>query len=255
MPPRLHVVVGHGRARCRDQEATSNLRPPAVVTLSIVLGPVELVDQIDSTNAELLRRAATGAAAGAVLVADHQTAGRGRLDRSWDDEPGDALLVSVLLRPDLPPDRWFLLTFAGGLAAAEICGAELKWPNDVMVGSRKLAGLLAEASGDAVVVGMGLNLRPSAVEGAVSLKELDHAYGRDHELEHWLAAFDRRLGALDGVLGDYRAACSTIGAPVRVTLASEAFEGLAEAVTDEGHLVVDGREVTAGDVVHLRPVP
>jgi BirA family biotin operon repressor/biotin-[acetyl-CoA-carboxylase] ligase len=227
-----------------------NMRP---VSFQIVLGPVELVPEIDSTNAELLRRAAGGAAHGSVLVADHQTAGRGRLDRRWEAAPGDALLVSVLLRPVLERPRWFLLTFAAGLAAVDVAGGALKWPNDVVVGARKLAGVLAESSGDAVVVGMGLNLRPSAVEGAVSLEELDRALDRDTVLERWLTAFSGRLDRLDDVLTDYRAYCATLGQEVRVELPGETFTGRAEAVTDDGHLVVAGREVIAGDVVHLRP--
>ena len=217
-----------------------------------MLGPVELAGEVDSTNAELLRRAGAGAPHGLVVVADHQTAGRGRRDRRWEDEPGGALLVSVLLRPDVPPDQWFLLTFAAGLAAVEVVGGELKWPNDVMVGDRKLAGLLAESDGGgAVVVGMGLNLRPVAVEGSVSLAELGRAMDRDAVLARWLEVYDRRLGALDDVLDDYRRACATIGHEVRVELPHESFTGIAAGVTDEGHLVVAGREVTAGDVVHL----
>jgi BirA family biotin operon repressor/biotin-[acetyl-CoA-carboxylase] ligase len=223
------------------------------VSFQIMLGPVELVEEIDSTNAELLRRAGDGAAHGLVLVADHQTAGRGRLDRRWEAEPGAALLVSVLLRPDLAPSRWFLLTFAAGLAAVDVAGGQLKWPNDVVVGDRKLAGLLAEATNDAVVVGMGLNIRPSPVEGAVSLVELDRELDRVTLLERWLAAYERRLGRLDEVLADYRSFCATLGRHVRVELPGETFTGLAEAVTDDGHLVVSGREVIAGDVVHVDP--
>ena len=134
-----------------------------------------------------------------------------------------------------------------------MAGGELKWPNDVVVGDRKLAGLLAEAAGDAVIVGMGLNIRPSSVEGAVSLAELDRELDRVTLLERWLAAFERRLGRLDGVLADYRSFCSTLGRQVRVELPGETFTGVAEAVTDDGHLVVSGREVIAGDVVHVSP--
>src|SRR5882757_2405609 len=143
----------------------------AAVWFQIVLGPVEMVDEIDSTNAELLRRSRAGAPHGAVLVAGHQTAGRGRLDRRWEAPPGSSLLISVLLRPSLPTEELHLLTFAAGLAAVDACrevaGVELslKWPNDVILdtddGVRKVAGLLAESTvegGDvsAVVVGMGL---------------------------------------------------------------------------------------------------
>jgi BirA family biotin operon repressor/biotin-[acetyl-CoA-carboxylase] ligase len=223
------------------------------VSFQIVLGPVETTEEIDSTNAELLRRAAAGAPHGLVLVADHQTAGRGRLGRRWEAEPGAALLVSVLLRPDLPPERLHLLTMAAGIAAVHAAGGSLKWPNDVVVGARKLAGLLAEATPDAVVIGMGLNLRRSDVEGAISLEELTGETDRDAVLQRWLIAFDDRLAQLDDLVGEYRAMCSTIGQQVRVDLGHETFEGVATDVTDAGHLVVAGREVTAGDVVHLRP--
>src|SRR5262245_23342989 len=106
---------------------------------------------IDSTNRYLLDEARAGAAAGLVAVADHQTAGRGRLGRSWEAAPGSSLLVSVLLRPDLAVDRLFLLTLAAGLALADAIAAVaavsagLKWPNDLVVDDKKLAGLLAEA--------------------------------------------------------------------------------------------------------------
>jgi BirA family biotin operon repressor/biotin-[acetyl-CoA-carboxylase] ligase len=224
------------------------------VSFQIVLGPVETTAEIDSTNTEVLRRAAAGAANGLVLVADHQTAGRGRLDRRWEDEPGAALLVSVLLRPGLPPQRWFLLTFAAGLAAAEVAGGSLKWPNDVVVGSRKLAGILAESGTGAVVVGMGLNLRPTGVEGAISTQELGGETDRDTVLTRWLDAFDARLGRLDDLVAEYRIACSTLGRHVRVELGEESFDGVATDVTDDGHLVVADRVIAAGDVVHLRPI-
>src|SRR4051794_7575214 len=121
---------------------------------------------IDSTNRYLLECAADGEPEGVVAVADEQTAGRGRLDRSWIAPPGAALLVSGLLRPRLPVERLHLVTLAAALAAIDsvtvLSGAEarLKWPNDVVVDDRKLAGILAESDGaGAIVVGMGLNVR------------------------------------------------------------------------------------------------
>lgn len=235
-----------------------------------MLGPVELVAEVDSTNRVLLDRARGGEPAGTVLVADFQTAGRGRLGRSWEARPGAALLVSVLLRPDLPPASAHRCTFAAGLAAVEACGevagveAGLKWPNDVLVGDRKLAGLLAEAvlDGDrlaAVVVGMGLNLAADGVpEGGISLEEAaGRPVDRQAVLDAWLARFDARLADLDGILDDYRAASATLGRTVRVQLPGATFEGEAADVTADGHLVVatpsGERTVAAGDVVHLRP--
>lgn len=228
---------------------------------------VHWFERVDSTNRYLLQRASEGAAAGEVAVADEQTAGRGRLGRSWVAPPGSALLVSVLLRPDLAPERLHLVTLAAGLAALDaldaLDGSEavdppgplgLKWPNDVVAGDRKIAGILAEADGGgAVVVGMGCNLLPDAL--APDLREIAAAVAVDREalLLAWLRAYDARLDALDRVVADAAARSATIGRRVRVELAHDTFEGRAEALTDEGYLVVDGRAVSAGDVVHLRP--
>jgi len=221
---------------------------------------------VDSTNRYLLQRAAAGAAEGEVAVADEQTAGHGRLGRSWVAPPGSALLVSVLLRPELPPERVHLVTLAAGLAAldalhtlgapAVVAAPEpiaLKWPNDVVIGDRKLAGILAEADGGgAVVVGMGCNVRPDAL--APELREIAVAAAVDREdlLVEWLRAYDARLAGLDRVVADAAACSATLGRRVRVELARETFAGTAEALTEEGYLVVDGRTVNAGDVVHLR---
>lgn len=206
---------------------------------------------IDSTNRYLLDEARTGAPEGLVAVADHQTAGRGRLGRTWEAPPGSALLCSVLLRPDLPVERLHLAVAVVALAARDALGGRpaLKWPNDLLLEDRKLAGVLAEADLPAVVVGIGINLT-WAPPGAAHL-------GDDADREAVLSAL---LSSLAGLYGDwsvvaerYAAECSTVGRRVRVELADETFEGVASAVTPEGHLVVDGRTVTAGDVVHLRP--
>ncbi len=129
---------------------------------------VRRFDEIDSTNAYLRRVARDGAPEGVVAVADHQSAGRGRMDRRWESPPGASLLVSVLFRPDFDPSELHLCTAAVALAAAEACrrvagvGPVIKWPNDLVVGDAKLAGVLAEAeflSGScALVVGLGLNV-------------------------------------------------------------------------------------------------
>jgi BirA family transcriptional regulator, biotin operon repressor / biotin---[acetyl-CoA-carboxylase] ligase len=218
---------------------------------------VRWFESVDSTNRYLLDCAAHGAAEGVVAVADEQTAGRGRLGRSWIAPPGTALLVSVLLRPSLPVERLHLVTLAAALAATEAVpdvGARVKWPNDVVVGDRKLAGVLAEADGaGAVVVGMGLNLRDDWFPP--DLRDIAIGCGTDRAeaLVAWLRAYDARLAALDTVLADAAARSATLGRRVRVELAQETFEGTARALTDEGYLVVDERVVSAGDVIHLRP--
>jgi BirA family biotin operon repressor/biotin-[acetyl-CoA-carboxylase] ligase len=215
---------------------------------------------IDSTNRYLLSCAAAGEPEGVVAVADEQTAGRGRLGRSWLAPPGAALLVSVLLRPRVSVERVHLVTIAAGLAAIDAVreltriDARLKWPNDVVVDDRKLAGILAEADGaGAVVVGMGCNLHGDWFPP--ELREIATACGadRDELLVAWLRELDLRLDDLDAVIGDARKHSATIGRLVRVDLARETFEGVARDITPEGFLVVDDRVVTVGDVVHLRP--
>src|SRR5262249_50866849 len=130
-----------------------------------------------------------------------------------------------------------------------------KWPNDVVIDDRKLAGILAESDGrGAVVIGMGCNVRsdwfPPELAGSAIAVERD----RRDLLVAWLRAYDARLEALDGVLPAGREHSARWGRRVRVELPNETFEGIARAVTPEGFLEVDGRVVTAGDVVHLRPL-
>jgi BirA family biotin operon repressor/biotin-[acetyl-CoA-carboxylase] ligase len=195
-----------------------------------------------------------------VAVADHQTAGRGRLGRTWTAPPGANLLVSVLLRPhNLPVERRHLAVAAVAVAACDACAATarvapvIKWPNDLFLDGRKLAGVLAESDGDAVVVGLGLNVG-WAPEGAACLGS---DVSRDVVLDTLLARLGRLYPQWDEVASAYRRRCATIGATVGVELADETFTGRALDVDDHGHLLVDVgacvRTVVAGDVVHLRP--
>jgi BirA family biotin operon repressor/biotin-[acetyl-CoA-carboxylase] ligase len=246
---------------------------------------LEWVGETGSTNADLLARARSGAPTGTVLVADHQTAGRGRLGRTWQAPPRASLLVSVLLRPETPADRLHVLTMAMGVSALRACSEvagvlpALKWPNDLVVdgddGSfRKLGGMLAESlaeggSVSAVVIGLGLNvswpteLPPDLAAIATSLdRQTARRVDREDLLTALLVAFDRQLDALerpdgaDELLGEYREVCSTLGRTVRVDVGGPILEGEAVDVTPSGSLVVDvdghEREILAGDVVQLR---
>jgi BirA family biotin operon repressor/biotin-[acetyl-CoA-carboxylase] ligase len=240
---------------------------------------VHTFDEIDSTNAYLQRQARLGAPEGTVALAQHQSAGRGRLDRRWEAPPGASLLISVLFRPDFDLTELHLCTAAMALAAAEACrrvagvGPVLKWPNDVMVGEEKLAGVLAEVEFDggpggtaAVIVGLGLNVEwpgPAGV-GGTSLRELGaDPVDRPALVETLLDALAARRALLDTEAGRYevvaelRNRCATLGRRVRIELAGEAVIGVATEIDEAGHLVVrtaDGhRTVSAGDVVHLRP--
>lgn len=191
-----------------------------------------------------------------MLVSNHQTAGRGRLDRRWDAPPGANLLASLLFHqvPDEPSNLTRRVGLAAVAAAASVAGvpARLKWPNDVVVGGAKLAGILAQRSAaGSVVVGIGLNVR-WAPEGAARL-------GTDADPLDVLAAL---LHAYDGLPVDigpaYRAALVTLGQRVRIERPADVLEGTAVDVDPDGRLVVlDDRAVTyrldVGDVIHVRP--
>ncbi|HUF84951.1 MAG TPA: biotin--[acetyl-CoA-carboxylase] ligase [Acidimicrobiia bacterium] len=230
---------------------------------------VRRFDSLDSTNRYLLDEARAGAPEGLVAVADYQTAGRGRRGRSWVAPPGVSLLVSVLVRPSLAPDRGQLVSIAAGMAMADaverVAGfaPALKWPNDLLVEDKKLAGLLAEADGDAVVVGIGVNVEwhdfpPEVAETATACNLVaGRPVERDQVLEVFLEQFATRYEDLDHVLAEYRARLATLGRRVRVETATGALTGTAADVGEAGELLVDqdggGRvAVHAGDVVHLR---
>jgi BirA family transcriptional regulator, biotin operon repressor / biotin---[acetyl-CoA-carboxylase] ligase len=242
---------------------------------------VRVVQETTSTNSELARLARDGAAPGLVLVAEHQTGGRGRLDRTWTSPRGAGLTFSVLVEPvGVPPGYWPWVPLLAGVAVAEgvrrvtEVDASLKWPNDVLVGDRKLAGLLAERvevpNASLAVVGVGLNVTLRAVElptsEATSLA-LEGAATSDRTvvLREVLRVLDRLLRTWlreggdphAGLLESYLRRCSTLGRQVRVALpAGGALVGEAVRVDDHGRLVVRtgaGEQVVgAGDVVHVR---
>ncbi len=258
---------------------------------------VRVVDSIDSTNRALLNWAIDGhdtngvaVGDGTVLIARSQTAGRGRLGRTWIAPPDSALLMTVLLDSRaLPMERWPLLSFAMGMALIERSvalgvTATLKWPNDVVVadatapsGYRKLAGILAESHVSErqrfVVVGMGVNLRrPTSLDPALGADAVptwfdDHASLASVEsfTAEVLRSFEQHVGVLtadvDGFVARYRTVCSTLGQTVAADLGLRRIVGVAVDVDESGHLIVEEptsagcvrHVLSAGDVVHLRP--
>jgi len=181
---------------------------------------------------------------GSVVVADNQTAGRGRQGRSWEAPPGSGLFATFVL-PPAP-----LVVSAAGVAAAESCGPEvrLKWPNDLMLDDRKLGGVLAEIRGKKALVGIGINLT-WAPPGAAEL-----GADRDALLERLQPLVARWTAAgPEAIIGRWRELSWTLGQQVRVELGGEIVEGLAEDIAPDGALVVGGRRVIAGDVVRVRP--
>lgn len=237
---------------------------------------VEIVEVTGSTNSDVIERAKAGEPEGLVLIAGEQTAGRGRLDRSWLGNPGGSILCSVLVRPKLDPEHVPLLTAAAGLAArealAEAAGlkAELKWPNDLMSGGRKLGGILTESviasdSVDFCVVGIGLNVNWPAAEipGEISeiatsvSAQLGHDADRTAILDQFLKSFEDRVVTLEKspsrLIREYKENCATIGKKVAVITAGGTVEGFASGIDAHGRLLVSDEDaeniaIDAGDL-------
>ncbi|MCU1425247.1 MAG: biotin--[acetyl-CoA-carboxylase] ligase [Microbacteriaceae bacterium] len=252
-----------------------------------------VLDSTGSTNDDLVAAASVGHEPHfSVIATGSQTSGRGRLGRVWVAEPGASLAVSVLLRPVLPDgepltaDRFGWLPLVAGLAMTRAVWSlvddearvGLKWPNDVQIDGLKVAGILAELlpAGDGVVMGAGLNLSltteqlPTPVSTSLALAGV--TLRGDELADVALAAYLEALrdlsnrfvaagadAALAGIGRELAAACSTIGARVRVELPDgRSFTGLATGIDDTGRLLVrrsvDGtsQAVAAGDVTHLR---
>ena len=250
----------------------------ALVTAGSLWSELRVLQETGSTNADAAGAARQGAPEGLVVVAEVQTAGRGRAGRHWNAPLRSGLAVSVLLRPP-PATRasWGWLPLMAGVAVVEsvtqLSGLPLglKWPNDVLVDDRKLAGLLAEVVEDAVVLGLGLNvtLRPDErpVPAATSLQiEGSHTIDREPVLRAVLRELATRYrsfldhgGDADaaGLHAAYRSASASLGQQVRVSLpGGRLVTGEVLDVDTAGRLVVrtgDGIEAfAAGDVVHLR---
>jgi len=227
---------------------------------------VHYVDQTGSTNADLLAMARAGAPIGTVVRAGHQTAGRGRLGRTWEAPAGRSLLASVLLEAEHVP---FVTVARVALAACAAChdlagvDARLKWPNDLLIGERKFAGLLAEAdeASPSVVVGIGCNLTwspPGDQSDVAALSQVSAAVPSPSVLLDGL--LDRLQGWLvrspEEVIDAYRERCATLGRAIRVNLAERVIDGVASGIGASGELEVAAgtttQRVWAGDVVHVR---
>jgi BirA family biotin operon repressor/biotin-[acetyl-CoA-carboxylase] ligase len=247
---------------------------------------VTVFSQIASTNTVGMALAAAGCPSGVILVTDLQTAGRGRLDRSWEAPAGTSAMFSVVLHPDGPDHEWGILPLLAGVAVCEaiefVTGvrASLKWPNDVVIRDEdspsgrggKVGGILAErdAATGAIILGVGINVDLAEadlpVPTATSLtlagaprprraKLVGRALSR---IESWFTAWDAvgtDAAALDRLLESYRERCLSVGASLRVSRpGAEDLVGVGVGVGDRGELLVDVEgtvvPVVAGDVVH-----
>jgi BirA family transcriptional regulator, biotin operon repressor / biotin---[acetyl-CoA-carboxylase] ligase len=241
---------------------------------------IRVVAETGSTNEDALKRAVDGAREGLVIAAEWQSAGRGRQGRRWVTRPGAALTFSVLLRPQPVPQaaRGWMPLLAGvavtaGVRRATGVDARLKWPNDVLSGGGKLAGILAEQSGEAIVVGVGVNVlggeHDLPVATATSLQRCGaNRVDRTALLAAILTELAGRYlrwretgpgdAAASGLQREYRALCDTLGRYVRVQLPGDrGLAGRAVDVDAMGQLLVSGpggklAAVSAGDVIHVR---
>ncbi|WP_432995029.1 biotin--[acetyl-CoA-carboxylase] ligase [Dactylosporangium sp. CA-233914] len=259
---------------------------------------LRIVEETGSTNADAIAAAREGAPEGLVIVAERQSAGRGRLGRQWESPPRAGLALSVLLRPDLPAARLGWLPLLAGVALAEAVrrvarvDAYLKWPNDLLLKAassespgrsrraepgvdRKAAGILAEAAGGAVVIGIGLNVtlrenelpRPDAtslaLSGAANTDRDPLLRALLRALAEWYTRFVEHAGdpEASGVREAYVFHCGTVGRRVRVELpGGGVLQGAAAGVDGDGRLQVTDpfgavHPVAAGDVVHARLEP
>lgn len=230
--------------------------------------------ELDSTNTTVREMGVNGAADGTVVIADAQRKGRGRLGRKWESPAGTNLYLSALLRCDLPVDRLAQISLLAGVAAAETvrewCAAEIKWPNDVLAGGRKVAGILAEMDGSGgqrvVILGIGVNLNtaledfpPALRDKAGSLRmatgtEIDRARFAARLLNNLEVRYEQwRRDGFAPIAAVWRDLAPMIGRFIRVQEPGAVVEGTVVDIDDDGALrlrLVDGssHRVVAGDV-------
>lgn len=279
-------VASGGKKGYRLNPAPSSLLPgylmKELTTQWAGRGQVEYASEMTSTNTRLKELAREGAPHGSLAVCDFQTAGRGRLQRSWLANAGEALTQSLLLRPHLPAEQAQLCTLAAAIAVAQaiadVCpslSAGVKWPNDVVLNGKKCTGILSELSAgmdgvDFVVVGVGVNVNQTAFEGELEnkatslfmeLRKQEPSAApvcRRRLLCAYLSRMERAMDALesdglDGLLPAYTALSVTLGSRVRVSGVNSEFTGTAEGVDATGALMVrdeagELRRVLSGDV-------
>ena len=237
-------------------------------------------ESLRSTNTEVARLAAEGAAEGLAVVADEQTAGRGRLQRAWSSPKGAGLYFSILLRPTLAPDRWPLITFVAALATGDALReagkveTDIKWPNDLLAYERKICGILAEAIetpyGRAVVVGIGINLTDDAFPRQIAnvATSVARQSGRQPEreailadlltaLSRWYSLLQEADGAVKIVAAWSSRSSYASGKLVRITNGDEILQGVTRGIEDDGALRLETAQgiqlIRAGDVTSVRP--
>lgn len=209
-------------------------------------------ESVGSTNDELRKLAEQGMAEGLVLVADEQTAGRGRRGAAWISPKGENLAFSILLKPVAPKALWYRLSLVTGLAVAEALEnfvplAEIKWPNDVRVGGKKIAGILVEAGSDFVIIGIGINVNSTNFPDELAATSLCEQAGREVDRAEVLREVIVRLGRYaEGMNVDFanlltsiRERCALTGHRVSFLTADQRREGIVRGIGSAGELLVE----------------
>ena len=229
-----------------------------------------MVEVTGSTQDDLFQLASSDSAIPkTILASEYQTSGRGRLDRTFSAAPMSALTFSIYIEPKVERDEWSFLTLLAGLSVHEALASldpqvavGVKWPNDLLIGEKKFAGIIAQATKKGVVLGIGINVAMAAdelpIENATSLALEGFAtLDRNEILAAIINHFEINMEMWEhdkSFLAEYRSASVTIGRDVEVTLpGGEIVRSRAIDISNAGALMLeDGREVTVGDVVHLR---
>ena len=221
---------------------------------------VHAVEQIDSTQSALK---SSSPKHGDVIVAEYQSAGRGRLDRTFEAQPGSALLFSAYIEPSRHRDEWGFIPLLVGLSVAEVLGIEFytKWPNDILSDGGKVGGILCEVHGDGIVIGIGLNVSMTEEELPVPtassiLLTVGRAPDRNELLPSILKEIAFNLAAWESgedLIDDYLDSSATMGKRVSVQLPDgQKIEGMAAGISNNGELLLDSGEViSVGDIIHL----
>ena len=223
--------------------------------------PFLWVEEIDSTNEELKRLAAADAVHGTVLCADYQTNGKGRRGRTWDSPKGDNIYLSILLRPELEAEHASMLTLIGALAVAdsieETTGAEcqIKWPNDLVLGNKKVCGILTEMSSDMqgiryVIVGIGINVNRNVFPDEIAhmAASIEKGKGREAIVVSLLAHFEEKYNIflkhknLAPFLEEYNGRLAGIGRQVQILSGGEGQIRTSHGIDEGGALIISDEE-------------
>ena len=221
---------------------------------------VHAVEQIDSTQSALK---SSSPKHGDVIVAEYQSAGRGRLDRTFEAQPGSALLFSAYIEPRRHRDEWGFIPLLVGLSVAEVLGIEFytKWPNDILSDGGKVGGILCEVHGDGIVIGIGLNVSMTEEELPVpTASSILLTVGRAPDRNELLPAILKEIAfnlaeweSGEDLIDDYLDSSATMGKRVSVQLPDgQKIEGMAAGISNNGELLLDSGEViSVGDIIHL----